>query len=86
MTIVMVASLSMIAFATVVAVVRIVLGPSDSERAVATELVFFAFIGFVIILGINYGLEAILDVVLIATLFGFLSALSLARVLKDGKR
>lgn len=86
MTAVMFVSLGMIALATVAAIFRIIHGPSDSERAVATELVFFAFIGFVIILGLNFGLEAIFDIVLIATVFGFLSALSLARVLKDGKR
>ena len=86
MTIVVTVSLAMVSFATVAAVYRIVTGPTDGDRANATELVFFGFIAFAAVLGIYIGFEALFDILLVATVFGFLSAMSLARVIKDGKR
>lgn len=86
MTIVVVGSLAMVSFATIAATYRIITGPTDSDRAIATELVFFSFIAFVAVLGIYFGIEALFDILLVATVFGFLSALSLSRVIKDGKR
>jgi len=38
------------------------------------------------VLGVLFGIEAVMDIILIAALLGFLSVLSLARWMQGGKR
>lgn len=81
----------MIAFATViiglscvVGAYRMKSGPTDADRAVAADLIFFGAVGFIALLGVSKGSPFTFDIVLIAALVGFLSALSLARILTKG--
>ncbi len=76
----------LLAAAVALAVVRIVLGPTAADTAVAADLIFFAFIGVVAVFALLYGIAAILDIILVATVLGFLSVLSLARLLQGGRR
>lgn len=68
------------------AAARMVIGPTDADRAVAADLLFFAIIAMIALVGVRVGSSATFDIVLIATLVGFLSAISLARALTKGKR
>ncbi|PZR55036.1 pesticidal protein Cry26Aa [Xylanimonas oleitrophica] len=68
------------------AVHRMVRGPRDADRAVAADLFFFGVIALVALLGTLLGATGTLDLVLVASLVGFLSALSLARVMTRGRR
>lgn len=70
----------------VVAGVRMYLGPNDANRAVASDLLFFAIIGMVALIGLLAASTAVFDLVLVATLVGFLATLSLARALTNGRR
>ena len=78
--------LGLLAIAVVLAVVRIVRGPTAADSAVAGDLIFFAFIGFVAIFGLQFSIDAVIDIILIAAVLGFLSILSLARLLQGGQR
>lgn len=80
-----------IAFAVVVlsmaaAAPRIIRGPSDADRAVGADVVFFSFVTLVAIIGIAAGVHWAVDLVLVCSLAGFLSAVSLARLVTGGKR
>jgi multicomponent Na+:H+ antiporter subunit F len=80
-----------VAFAVVVlamaaATVRIVRGPSDADRAAGADVVFFAFVALVALVGIRNSSFYAIDVVLMCTLVGFLAALSMARLITGGKR
>jgi multicomponent Na+:H+ antiporter subunit F len=68
------------------ATARMVIGPTDADRAVAADLLFFAIIAMIALVGVRVASSATFDIVLIATLVGFLSAISLARALTKGKR
>lgn len=68
------------------AAARMVIGPTDADRAVAADLLFFAIIAMIALVGVRVESSATFDIVLIATLVGFLSAISLARALTKGKR
>lgn len=68
------------------AAVRMVAGPDDTNRSVATDLMFFAVIALIALVGTIFGAQGTFDLVLVATLVGFLSAISLARALTRGKR
>lgn len=79
-------AIGLIAVAVVAAAYRIVFGPKDADRAVAADLLFFSIIGLITLLGVLSGSASTFDIVLIATLVGFLAALSLGRALTKGKR
>jgi len=78
--------LSLLAAAVVLAVVRIVRGPTPADSAVAGDLIFFAFIGVVAVFGLVFSIDAIIDIILVAAILGFLSVLSLARLLQGRER
>lgn len=78
--------LGLLVLAIVIAGSRLRRGRSAGDRAVAADLVFFGFVGVVAVLGLMLGVSAVFDLILVATLLGFLSALSLARLLQRGRR
>ena len=70
----------------VAAAVRMLRGPSDADRVVAADLLMFSMLGLIALFGVRSGSIAAFDLLLIATLVGFLSAMSLARALSRGRR
>lgn len=79
-------AIAVIAVAVILAAVRMILGPADADRAIAADLLFFCIIALITLYGIRAASTATFDIVLIATLAGFLAALSLARALTRGQR
>ena len=79
-------ALLLLAIGMVVAGVRAYLGPRISGRAVAADLIFFATIGFLALIGLRTEIEALFDIILIATLLGFMAAISMARLGSGGRR
>jgi len=78
--------LGLLALSVVFAAVRAWRGPTAGDSAVAGDLIFFAFVGAVAVLGVVLSINAVMDIILIAALLGFLSVLSLARLMQGGKR
>jgi multicomponent Na+:H+ antiporter subunit F len=78
--------LGLLGITVVLAVVRAWKGPTAGNSAVAGDLIFFAFIGAVAVLGVMLSITAVMDIILISSLLGFLSVLSLARLIQGGKR
>lgn len=78
--------LGLLTLSVVLAVVRAWKGPTAGNSAVAGDLIFFAFVGAVAVLGVMFAIDAVMDIILIAALLGFLSVLSLARLMQGGKR
>jgi multicomponent Na+:H+ antiporter subunit F len=79
-------TLGLLAVSVVLAVVRAWKGPTRGNSAVAGDLIFFAFVGAVAVLGLMFYIDAVMDIILVAALLGFLSVLSLARLMQGGKR
>jgi multicomponent Na+:H+ antiporter subunit F len=65
---------------------RIVVGPTPADRAVAADLLTFAIVALIALVGARVQSPATLDLVLVATLVAFLSSVSLARALTRGWR
>ena len=78
--------LGLLAVSVVLSVIRAWRGPTSGNSAVAGDLIFFAFIGAVAVLGVFLPIDAVMDLILIAALLGFLSVLSLARLIQGNKR
>lgn len=83
---VVVITLGLLALSIALAVVRVWRGPTAGNSAVAGDLIFFAFIGAVAVVGVVLSIDAVMDVILISALLGFLSVLSLARLMQGGRR
>ncbi|GAB3494964.1 monovalent cation/H+ antiporter complex subunit F [Nocardiopsis coralliicola] len=79
-------ALAVLAAALLAAVWRILRGPSAADRGAGTDVVFFGFVGMAALLGVRLETEHVVDIVLVATLVGFLAALSVARLVAGGKR
>ncbi len=65
---------------------RMLAGPDDADRAIASDLLFFAVVGLFAMLGTLLFSEVVFDVVLIAAVVGFLASVSLARAITRGRR
>lgn len=76
----------LLAAVTLTAAVRVLLGPTDADRAVAADLLLFSVLGLIALFGVRSGSTATFDLLLIATLVAFVGALSLARALMRGRR
>lgn len=64
-----------------VVIVRLVIGPTDADRAAALDLAFVHVLAAVAVLAVRLEIPAILDLVLVGTLVGFLATVALARLL-----
>ena len=73
-------ALVVLALALVVATVRLVVGPTDADRALGVDLGFAVVIAAVALLAVRLDAPALLDLVLVATLVGFLSTVAFARL------
>ncbi len=78
--------IGIIAAACLASTYRMLTGPTDADRAIAGDLLLFGMIGLIALFGVRLSAAATFDITLIAAFVGFLSALSLARVLTRGRR
>ncbi|AXR73472.1 MULTISPECIES: monovalent cation/H+ antiporter complex subunit F [Auritidibacter] len=71
---------------TLVATWRMLKGPTEADRAIAGDLLMFGVAGLIAIFGVRLGGQFTFDIVLVASVIGFLSAISLGRALTRGQR
>ena len=72
-----------IVLAMALAAYRILIGPSSADRGAGADVIF---VGLVALLGHRLETDLVIDIVVVCTLVGFLSALSIARLISGGKR
>lgn len=65
---------------------RMISATTDADRAIAADLLMFSFTGILAILGVILAGDFFFDLILVASVVGFLSAVSLARALTRGRR
>lgn len=79
------AALALLTFTFLAALVRVAVGPSLADRAVAADVALFAAISGIALLAVKFEAFAFHDVVIIATLLGFVATASLAWLLGKGE-
>ncbi len=80
-------SLVLLGLALLVSLVRIVIGPTLSDRVLALDLLTVVAMGFVGAIAVRTGLWLYLDIAIALALLGFLATVALARyVLLRGAR
>lgn len=70
-------ALAALAISFGLALFRAVVGPSVADRAVAADVALYVVVAAIALLVLRSGAESFLDVVLIATLLGFLATVAL---------
>lgn len=85
-TIILDVAIGLLCFAMTVAAVRAFIGPRTTNRALASDLIFFGVIGLVTLIALRIEADALFDIILIATLLGFTAPLSMARLASGGQR
>ncbi|ODT66571.1 MAG: hypothetical protein ABS75_26200 [Pelagibacterium sp. SCN 63-23] len=73
------AALVLLALALLFCLVRIVIGPSISDRVLALDMLTVVAMGFVGAIAIRTGLMLYLDIAIALALLGFLATVALAR-------
>jgi multisubunit Na+/H+ antiporter MnhF subunit len=71
-------ALAMISLGFLLALVRVARGPSVADRAVGADVALSAIVGAIALVALRTGAEEFLDVVLVATLLGFLATVALS--------
>jgi multicomponent Na+:H+ antiporter subunit F len=66
--------------------IRVAVGPSLADRAVAADLCLFTIVGSLALLSVRTGAFQFVDAVLVSTLLGFTAAVGLARLIYRGPR
>ncbi|ANG86309.1 monovalent cation/H+ antiporter complex subunit F [Microbacterium aurantiacum] len=79
-------AIGILALSMLVTTYRMLTGPDDADRVVAADLLLFGAVGLIAVIGVRVAATYAFDIVLVATVVGFLAALSLARALTRGKR
>jgi multicomponent Na+:H+ antiporter subunit F len=67
------------------ALVRVVIGPSIADRAMAADICLFSVVTSIALVAVKTDTQSFLDVVLVAALLGFLATISLARLVKKDR-
>lgn len=73
-------ALLMLAAVFAVATSRLAAGPTDADRVLGLDLTFAVLISALALLALRLGQPLLLDLVLIATLLGFLTTVAVARM------
>jgi multicomponent Na+:H+ antiporter subunit F len=75
--------ITVVTVAALLAVYRVLAGPSDSDRVVALDVLFAAAVILAIAAAVLTGRTAFLDVAIGLALVGFVGTLAWARVIED---
>lgn len=73
-------ALVLLILAMVVAIARTALGPTNADRTLGVDFGFAIFIAAIAVLAVRLDTPALLDLVLVATLLGFLSTVAFAKL------
>jgi multicomponent Na+:H+ antiporter subunit F len=79
------AMLVMLIFFALGTLLRLLLGPTASDRLVALNVLSAVSLALLVLWGIRVGRTLYLDVALVYDIFGFLGFLAITRFLKDRK-
>lgn len=80
----LIATFLALAFAQLMCMVRLVLGPTTGDRILALDTMVINALGIVILLGIQQGVRIYFEVSLLIAMLGFVSTVALARFVLRG--
>lgn len=82
----LVVGIVLVAVAAITSVYRMVVGPTDAERAIAGDMLMFSVTAMLALFGVLLGTPSAFVIVLVAAMLAFLATIALARALTRGRR
>lgn len=79
-------ALTILAICMIAVAYRMISASTDADRTVSADLLMFSFTGMLAIIGVLLAGEFFFDLILVASVVGFISAVALARALTRGRR
>ncbi|WP_313815899.1 monovalent cation/H+ antiporter complex subunit F [Citricoccus sp.] len=79
-------AMGILAAAVILGLCRVYSATSAAERAVVGDLVYFASIGILMIIGVQTESAIVQDAAMLAAFLGILATVALARILTRGER
>ena len=73
-----------LALGQVMAMVRLVIGPTSGDRILALDTMVINALGLVVVLGIHQGVQIYFEVALLIAMLGFVSTVAMARFVLRG--
>jgi len=73
-----------LAIGQIMAMVRLVLGPTSGDRVLALDTMVINALGLVVVLGIYKGVQIYFEVALLIAMLGFVSTVAMARFILRG--
>ena len=77
-------TLVILAVSVIVAMVRLIMGPTLPDRVVAMDLLSVVVVGFIVVLAAATGVSATLDAAMVIALIGFVATVAYAIYLEKG--
>lgn len=77
-------TLVILAVSVIVAMVRLIKGPTLPDRVVAMDLLSVVVVGFIVVLAAATGVSATLDAAMVIALIGFVATVAYAIYLEKG--
>jgi multicomponent Na+:H+ antiporter subunit F len=74
-------ALAGLALTFALALLRVAIGPTLADRAAAADVCLYSLVAGLAVLAVRQESEAFIDVLLIATLLGFVASVALARLI-----
>ena len=74
----------LLAIGQIMAMVRLVLGPTSGDRVLALDTMVINALGLVVMLGIYKGVQIYFEVALLIAMLGFVSTVAMARFILRG--
>lgn len=79
-------AIALVGLTGAVATYRMLVGPSDADRVVGADLLTFAVLGLIALLGVFLANRFTFELLLVGALVAYLSSISLGRALRRGRR
>ncbi len=73
-----------LALGQIMAMVRLVIGPTSGDRILALDTMVINALGLVVVLGIHQGVQIYFEVALLIAMLGFVSTVAMARFVLRG--
>ncbi|MEL7100254.1 MAG: K+/H+ antiporter subunit F [Pseudomonadota bacterium] len=73
-----------LALGQVLAMLRLVIGPTSADRVLALDTMVLGAIGLIVLIGIHQGVQIYFEVSLLVAMLGFVSTVALCRFMLRG--
>ncbi len=84
-TVLMYGLMSVVAVSLVLAVARLLMGPSIPDRTMALDMVLMHVVALIALYGIAVNRDVLIDAILVTAVLGFLGTVAIARYIEQGR-